>query len=275
MKRLAILAALFAISTLPVTGADPKLLQNVKGAVSYQKANAAAPKTLAPSAQIALNDSDTAITGDASLGQVLLPDTTKITMGADTKVQLAFFNQAATTTANFVVYDGKVRFDVQHPAGAPASYTFKTPSAQIAVRGTQGDIGVCPSGLDVNVYHLGDENNPVVVTTSDGQSFKLLGGQGLAAQIINGVIRATVSQLTQAALDKFDSQFGFPPTVDGVTNYANGVISGAAANAANNATGGIAGGVVGNAVSGALGGLFHKKPAATPTPASDAGGCSA
>jgi len=213
MKRIALLAAALFILAAPARSADPKLLQNMKGNVSYQT-GAAAAKPLGPSARIALQDKDTAITGDDSLGQVLLPDTTKITMGADTKVQLEFFNQAATTSASFIVYNGKMRFDVQHPNGAVASYTFKTPSAQIAVRGTEGDIGVSGDELDLNVYHLGNPDNPVEVTTSDGKTLKILGGQSLVAKIVNGIVQAEVSKLEQDAIDKFSGQFGVPTTID-------------------------------------------------------------
>ena len=61
----ALLAAGMTLALVaPAHSADPKLLRNVKGDVQYQKSSAA-PKALAASARISLDDMDTAITGDA------------------------------------------------------------------------------------------------------------------------------------------------------------------------------------------------------------------
>lgn len=215
----AALAALTLALAAPVHSADPKLLRNVRGEVQYQKPSAG-PKALAAAASIALDDMDTAITGDSSVGEVLLPDSTRVMVGSNSKVQLEFFNQAATTSASFIVFNGKTRFKVEHPGGAPANYIFKTPTAQIAVRGTEGDIGVSDAELDVNVYHLGDPNAPVEVSftggTSGGKTIKLVGGQSMVAQIINGVVQAKVDQLKQDAIDKFSADFGLPASIDHV-----------------------------------------------------------
>ena len=72
--------------------AGDKLLSNVKGSVSYEDSRK--DDTVAPNASIALADKETAITGDASLGKLQLPDSSVVTLGAQTRVQLAFFNQA-------------------------------------------------------------------------------------------------------------------------------------------------------------------------------------
>jgi len=50
---------------------------------------------------------------------------------------MAFFNQAQIANAKFIIYRGRTRFKIEHPNGKPANYTFQTPTAQIAVRGTE------------------------------------------------------------------------------------------------------------------------------------------
>lgn len=252
-------AALLAIALaapIGALGAADKQLQNVKGAVSYQHGSASAHK-LARSASVLLSDNDVAITGDASEAAVALPDSSRVTMGSDTRVQLAFFNQAEQNSAKFIVYQGKTRFKVEHPAGARANYTFVTPTASVAVRGTEGDIGVDGQNLVVNVYGLSDPNLTVLVDTNDGQHFTIKAGQQLLAKWVNGKIQATISALTQQALAQFD-ELGAP-----VSNWAAAAASlkqnpcSAAADQVSRATGGLFGGLVHAAVS---------KPCESPSP---------
>ena len=101
-------------------------------------------------------------------------------VGSQTRVQLAFFDrQPNITTAQFVLYNGTTRFIVQHPAGSKANYTFQTNVATIGIRGTEGDISISTTALQVNVYALTDPNAPVVVTLKDGRVFDLYAGQSL------------------------------------------------------------------------------------------------
>ena len=126
--------------------ADDKVLQNVKGDVTYQSAGVS--KAVAPNAQIALANNDFAITGDKSLAAISLPDSTKVLVGSQTRVQLAFFDrQPNISTAQFILYNGTTRFTVEHPAGAKANYTFQTNVATIGVRGTEGDISISATAL--------------------------------------------------------------------------------------------------------------------------------
>lgn len=217
MKNVRIAAGLALVAALlpaaSFAGPD-KSVQNMRGSVAYQRPNKA-PQPIAAQATIALADQDTTITGDASLAAVTLPDSSQVMVGSDSKVQLAFFNQTSIANAKFVVYQGKYRFTVKHPSGAQANYTFTTPSAQVGVRGTQGDIDVAPDGgLTVNVYDVSDPSLPVVVTANNGQTFVVKKGQTLALQIVNGIVRAQVTQLTQGAIDQFSGDFGVPTNMD-------------------------------------------------------------
>jgi len=228
MRRLgpALLAILF-VAPLLVHADGNKQLQNVKGTVSYEHGKTA-KHPLAQSATIVLADSDFAITGDASIGAVVLPESSRVTMGSDTRVQLAFFNQVQSTNAKFIIYQGTTRFKIEHPNGKPANYTFQTPTAQIAVRGTEGDIGVDGQDLTVNVYGLTDPNLPVVVTTEDGKKYALKAGQHLLASWVNGHIQTTVDAITEEAMSQF-AELGAP-----VSNWQSAV-----ANLGETATGGL------------------------------------
>jgi len=208
MKFLAIV--LLAAMPLVASAQAGKVLENKHGSVAFRRAGARAVE-LAERASVSLNDRDTAITGSKSLGAVTLPDSTQILIGSSTRIQLAFFNQAETTSAKFILKDGRIRFAVHHPKGAKANYLFVTPTSQIAVRGTQGDVEVDPNGtLHLNVYELGNPNLPVVVTTSGGKSYEVAAGQGLVARFINGQLQVEVGKLTQALVDRFTADFGLP-----------------------------------------------------------------
>ena len=259
------IAATVAIACVAVAPslADDKQLQNQRGAVSYQTPNGK-PVPLGVNATIGLADRDYAITGGQSLAQILLPDSSGVLVGSDSKVQLAFFNQAQIASANFVVYNGRVRFAVRHPHGAKANYTFKTATASVGVRGTQGDIEYDPDGtLRVNVYELCDPNAPVEVTTKGGKTYAVAAGQSLLAQFVNGVIQTQIGSLTQALIGQFSPDFGVPTSWDA----AKGEVIGYGTSAVNGATGGYGGQVVSQITS-----IFGKK--STPAPASTPATCS-
>lgn len=263
MKRRCVLAGAAAVAmacaAVAPSLADDKQLQNQRGAVSYQAPHGK-PVPLGVNATIGMADRDFAITGGQSLAQILLPDSSGVLVGSDTKIQLGFFNQAQIATANFVVYNGRVRFAVRHPHGAKANYTFKTATASVGVRGTQGDIEYDPDGsLRVNVYELCDPNAPVEVTTKGGQSYAVSAGQSLFAQVVNGVIQTQIGSLTQALIGRFSPDFGVPTSWDA----AKGEVIGYGTGAVNSATGGYGGEVISQVTS-----IFGKKstpaPAATP-----------
>ncbi len=261
MRAMTIFVAV-AVFTVPmVAGADTanKELQSVKGQVSYQRG--AVKKPLATNASIVLADRDYAITGADSRAAVGFSDSSVVTVGSDTKVQLAFFNQTDIAHAKFVIYNGKTRFEVRHPHGAKANYTFVTPTASIGVRGTQGDIGVSGDSLQVNVYEVCDPAMPVLVTTKSGQQFTINADQAFVGRIVNGILQAQVERLTQQMLDQFGGDLGnIPLSLADIQQRATEQISGAVGGA----TGNIAGS---SEISNAIGSLFKKKPTPSPAPA--------
>jgi solute:Na+ symporter, SSS family len=209
-RAVATAALIFAFVAIPPSAraAADNVLSNLKGSVSYEDSGTSKP--LATNASIALSDKDFAITGDASLGRVQLPDSSTVTLASQTRVQLAFFHQADVASAQFVVYNGKTRFKVEHPQGAKADYTFVTPTSSIAVRGTEGDIAVDGNSLTVNVYSAAE---PVQVSFPSGKVQVVGAGQSLVATIVNGIVQAQVNKLTQAAVDQF-SELGLPTNWD-------------------------------------------------------------
>ena len=273
MRAVLIVCAAFAaigcLELSAIAGND-KQLQSVKGNVAFQKGANGAAKPLAVSATIGLADKDYAITGLESLAAVGLPDSSRVLVGSQSKIQLGFFNQAEGSNARFIVYNGTVRFVVEHPAGAKANYTFQTPTATIGVRGTEGDIGVdtADNTLRVNVYEQCDPNAPVVVTTKDGKATAVPAGKSLVVEVVNGVVREHIESLTAQLIAQFSPDFGVPSSWDAATGQVRDYATGQAAAVVNGATGGYGGEVVSQ-----LGNLFGKKKA-TPSPAPTAESCS-
>jgi len=190
-------------------------LQNLRGDVAYVAYPDGAAHAVAPNVSVILSDDDLAKTGPQSMGAVLLPDSSKVLLGSDTAVKLDTFTAAGVASAHFVVAFGKLRFRVEHPAGAKANYTFTTPTGQIAVRGTDGDISVDPfDGVRVNVYHLSDPALPVHVAMINGLEFDIPAGQKIWMRWQSGQLVGKVLPLTAAEVDRF-KEFGAPAVIDG------------------------------------------------------------
>lgn len=193
------------------------MLTNMHGDVSYVLHADAQTTKLAPSATVTLSDDDLAKTGDRSMGGIVLPDSSRIILASNTTIQMEAFDtdQFDAAKAHFVVAGGKLRFLVQHPKGAKADYTFTTPTGEIAVRGTEGDISVDPlDGVRVNVYHLSSPSLPVRVTMINGETFEIPAGQKIWMRWQAGTLVGKVLPLTKAEIDRF-SELGAPSEVDG------------------------------------------------------------
>lgn len=254
------------LCAFPAGAANDKELQNMRGSVSYQHGSTAT--ALAPKSSTVLDDSDYAITGADSLAAIGLPDSSRVLVGSQSKVQLQTFDTLTSTHAKFLVV-GRVRFIVQHPQGAKADFTFATATGQVAVRGTEGDIDTEGNSLTVNVYEVCDPNAPVQVTAANGKTISLVAGQSLTARIVNGVLHTEVQAITQQMIDRFSPDFGVPASWDAAKGEIVSTAQNQAANAVNGATGGY-GGEVANAV----GGLFgHKKSTPTPSPSPASSSC--
>jgi hypothetical protein len=254
-----LVTALLALLPLSATSADTdKVVQNTKGPgkVTYGGATANTAGTdfaftgktskLAPKASTPLSDLDGVATDADSQATVTLPDSSQILLGSNSKAQMTSFNLSDIAHAKFVVI-GKMRFTVNHPNGAKADYTFATPTGQIAVRGTVGDIFAQPGGgLQVNVYALSDPTLPVQVTLVNGQVFTLAAGQSLVVTATAGAVTASVTSVSQSMFTPF-SELGAPANAGELGITATTAGAGAAGAGAGAATGAIAAGAAGAA----------------------------
>ncbi|MDH2910255.1 MAG: FecR family protein [Candidatus Eremiobacteraeota bacterium] len=261
MKRLALLlVALSFISVGSVEAATINQLQNLRGTVSYQR-GAGKPQALPQRTAVALTDNDYALTGAGnSLAGITLPDSSRIEMGSDTRIQLSYFRQSRIAHAKFLVYQGKVRFRIEHPQGARADYVFQTPSAQMAVRGTFGDFFVSPTQLVVNVYSVSNPKLPVEVTFKNGKKVFLGAGQSLIATFAGAQAAVTVGNVSRQSLSHF-SEFTTPKGVPGILS---GTAGGAAATTATAVV--VGGTAAAAAAAGSKGGSTSPTPTAPPTP---------
>lgn len=150
----------------------PNELVHVGGTVEYQR-DLRDPLHLL-FGTLELPGDATAVTLADSRAVVRLPDSSEIDVGATTRVRIGAFDSAALGNPNVVTLElGAVHFTVRHPAGGRANYVFRTPTSQIAVRGTEGYIVTGPTGTDV--YCAACEPGDVTVTVGT-RSFALATG---------------------------------------------------------------------------------------------------
>jgi hypothetical protein len=263
MRRVAVSLFALAIALAPL-GASPqaadKSVTAVKGTVTAGQGSQTQPPTkqLPLNTHVSLSDTDWVATHAASQGVIQLPDSSLVTVGQLSNVQLTSFD-GTSATATFVVV-GKVRFQVKHPQGAAANYKFSTDTGQIAVRGTVGDIFSGPQGLQVNVYSLSDPTLPVQVTiTSTGQVFTVGAGQSLVVTSVAGTATGSVTQVTNNLFHPFE-EFGAPDNAAALGITGAGAASGAAA--------GTAAGIAAGAAAAA--GIVITSNAKTPAPSATA-----
>jgi ferric-dicitrate binding protein FerR (iron transport regulator) len=211
LPHLGVAAVLAGICTVAAVAAQSDiLLTNVHGSVAYVAYPAGDSRDIAPNVDVVVKDDDLAKTGDRSMATITLPDSSKVILASNTAIKLDTFTQESVAHAHFVVAYGKLRFRVEHPAGAKANFTFSTPTGEIAVRGTEGDISVDPfDGVRVNVYHLSDPALPVHVSMINGLTFDIPAGQKIWMRWQSGTLVGKVLPLTQAEIDRF-SELGPP-----------------------------------------------------------------
>jgi hypothetical protein len=166
--------ALFALALCtPLRAADGvKQLAHVAGTVEYQIGSDQLRQIFG---KIDLPDDALAVTLALSRAQVVLPDSSSIDVGPATRIRLGAFNAADTGNPNLVVLElGVLHFNVRHPAGGRANYRFRTPTSEIAVRGTEGYIVTGPSGTD---FYCVDCTAGDVTVTVGAHSYALATGQ--------------------------------------------------------------------------------------------------
>jgi ferric-dicitrate binding protein FerR (iron transport regulator) len=201
----AVPAAVIAAGALAIASPSTSVLENLHGVVQYLAASGAPARPLAPKASAAISDDDVAQTGSGSMAMITLADSSQITMASNSTLKLDTFSASQVARAHFVLFNGKMRFKVEHPAGARADYTFTTPTGEIAVRGTEGDIAVDPvDGVRMNVYRLSEGALPVHVTMIDGSQYDIPAGQKIWMRWTSGKLIAKVTPITTDEIKRFE-----------------------------------------------------------------------
>ena len=96
LASIVLVAAVCIATVMPLSAADDKQLQNHKGDVYQQGPEPnATPQPVALNATVAIKEQDYAGAGANSQGWILLPDSSQIWIGQNTKVQMKQFDTAA------------------------------------------------------------------------------------------------------------------------------------------------------------------------------------
>lgn len=249
----AVVAAIIIASLPSASGAaSSNQLRRVKGNVGYQPSTAAPVTPLF--GRIDLPDQAVAVTESNSLAELALPDSSVVTIGAGSRVQIgAFANSAAGPGSTITVNGGTLRFDIKRPAGGRANYQFQTPTSQIAVRGTIGLLSVINGVTTVGCVQCAADS---VVVTTGGQTFAVATGQILT---ITAPGVAVPGALTPAASAGFGAS--------GVSTGAGGAgAAGAGGGAAVAAGAAVVGGVIAASIPRSTNAPQTSAPIVNPTP---------
>ncbi len=220
-----IAALLFFVQFTPSAfAAADKELAAVKGSVSYQAPGAGAVPVVGT--QI-VADNATAITGSNSAANLTLPDSSVVSLGSNTNIVVGAFTTGVQGPGSTItVNNGALKFDIKHPAGGRANYSFQTPTSQIAVRGTVGILTV--SSTQTQVACIACAKGDVTVTIGL-QTFAVVTGEvltivGSSAATATAAVAPLSSVANAPAMGQFGGTLG-----SSSAGAAGGAASGAAA----------------------------------------------
>jgi hypothetical protein len=272
------IAVLLIALVSPVRPAGPdKRLDRIKGAVGFS--TAADGQLHEVFGHEVLPDDDFAITKSSSAAALVLPDSSIVSLGENTRVRVgAFATDSSGPGSTIAVDGGTVRFDIRRPAGGAANYHFTTVTSQVAVRGTVGLISFIAGNTTVACLACAADS---VTITVGSQSLALATGQLVTISATGAIVTSTI---TTTALSSFSSAqvstsaaTGPSGAVSGISGASSASVSGAtgsaASAAATAATTGIASSTI-TTVAGAAAGAAAvgvtvnavAKPAPSPTP---------
>jgi ferric-dicitrate binding protein FerR (iron transport regulator) len=144
-----------------------------------------------------------AITQPKAAARIVFSDSSEIRIGDRTRLRIGDV-APGSNERTILLERGAVRFDIIHPAGPHTTYTFKTPTSQIAVRGTIGYAVTGPSGDQI--YCIACQPDDVEVRAGD-RSLTIVSGQSINVLTQNGhVTGAAVVQnetINNPAVDQF------------------------------------------------------------------------
>jgi hypothetical protein len=174
-------AALAVTAGASAVAADaPNNLARDRGDVAYALP-AAVASTRPVVGRIALPDDARAITGFRAAATLTLPDSSTVEIGDRTDVRIGAFRTDAKQT--FDLRHGALRFTIRHPQGARADYVFRTPTSQLAVRGTLAYLVSGPNGDQIYCVDCAPGD---VVAQAAGESYAIASGQTLNVRRVLG-----------------------------------------------------------------------------------------
>jgi hypothetical protein len=251
-----ILCLTFGTMISAASSADgDKRLDRVKGVVGFT------PTVDAPLHQVAgkeiLPDDYFAVTQARAAADLVLPDSSIVAFGENTRAQVGAFNQTATGPGSTItVQGGSLRFDIRRPAGGTANFHFTTATTQIAVRGTVGLLSFIGGNTTVACLVCAADSVSVTVGT---QTIALLTGQVItisaAGVIVTSAITSTVLGTFTGAQVSTVAATGPAAATAGVTAATTGVAAGT-----------VAGAAVGAAAVGVTASSLAGRPSPTPSP---------
>lgn len=259
----ALVACLVASSVPHLTQAagGGKQLQRVRGTVGYSTDKDAADfKTVF--GKFDLPDNDYAVTKAQSAAVLAMPDSSLISLGENTSVQVGAFDSAAASPGSTItVNGGALRFEIKRPEGGVANYKFVTPTSQVAVRGTVGLLAFVNGITTVGCVACAADS---VAVTVGSQTITLVTGQFLAISAAGAITTGALG----SALGAFTGA-GVP--VSGASGAAAaGVPAAAAGGAAAGAVVPIAAAAVAGGTAIGIAASNKSTPAPQPTPSATA-----
>jgi hypothetical protein len=181
--------------------AGSKQLQHVRGTIGYQVA-AAGTDFKQVFGKLDLPDDAYAVTRAQSAAVLAMPDSSLISLGENTNVQVGAFNAATAAPGSAITLNGgALRFDIRRPQGGVANYRFTTTTSAVGVRGTIGLLSFVNGVTTVGCLQCAADS---VTVTAGGQTVTLLTGQFLtvsaAGVITTGALSAVAGTFTAAGV---------------------------------------------------------------------------
>jgi len=207
----------------------------MKGSVGYKTDAAAQVKPIA--GKQVLPDEAFAVTQMRSIADLNMPDSSVITIGEATEVQVGAFNSAVPAGSKITLKNGALKFSIKHPTGAQANYQFITPTSSIGVRGTEGFLVVGNNGTQLVCLACAAGDVTLTVTATGittglvtGQVLTITGTPAAATSVVG-----TTSNLNTPAVNQFSNganPFGNAAQITNPTGATSGTSLGSTAAAA-------------------------------------------
>lgn len=173
----------------PAAG-NAKQLQHVRGDIGYQTA-ATGTDYKAVFGKFDLPDDDFAATHAQSAAVLAMPDSSLVSLGENTTVQVGAFNTtAAGPGSTITVNGGSLRFDIKRPQGGTANYRFQTTTSAVGVRGTVGLLSFVNGVTTVGCLACAADS---VTVTAGGQTVSLVTGQFIAVSVSGAITTGALS----------------------------------------------------------------------------------